>query len=149
MHLLCSGQSSSRGEVSSVLIFIHIDTSEYPNTHSFFCHSPEPGSYGEQVKEMCDGVLNDSPRTIHDVARHFLIGISGDDDSEDDQNYDVIEDEDMSTFTRPRISRSVLRRCVNFYADDYSLTRITETLKALMQPVIHQEPFGVAATSSS
>lgn len=92
MHLLCS------------------DTSEYPNTHSFFCHSPEPGSYGEQVKEMCDGVLNDSPRTIHDVARHFLISISGDDDSEDDQNYDVIEDEDMSTFTRPQISRSVLRR---------------------------------------
>ncbi|KAG1824854.1 uncharacterized protein BJ212DRAFT_1322854 [Suillus subaureus] len=92
MHLLCS------------------DTSEYPNTHSFFCHSPEPGSYGEQVKEICDGVLNDSPSTIHDVAKHFLISISGDDDSEDDHNYDMTADEDMSAFTRPEICRSVLRR---------------------------------------
>ncbi|KAG2037131.1 hypothetical protein BDR03DRAFT_1011048, partial [Suillus americanus] len=77
MHLLCS------------------DTSEYPNTHSFFCHSPEPGSYGEQLKEICDGVLNDSPGTIHDVAKHFLISISGDDDSEDDHSYDMTADEDL------------------------------------------------------
>ncbi|KAG1868338.1 hypothetical protein DFJ58DRAFT_858928 [Suillus subalutaceus] len=73
MHLLCS------------------DTSEYPNTHSFFCHSPEPGSYGEQVKEICDG---GTQRQSH----------------EDDHNYDMTVDEDLSAFTRPEICRSVLRR---------------------------------------
>jgi hypothetical protein len=135
--------------MTSVLIIIHLDTSEYPNTHSFFCHSPEPGSYGEQVKEICDGVLNNTPSTIHEAAKHFLISISGDDDSEDDHNYDMTVDEDMSAFTRPKICRSVLRRCANFDADDYLLTRIAETLKALMQPVIPQESFGVAAASSS
>ncbi|KIK41799.1 hypothetical protein CY34DRAFT_24232 [Suillus luteus UH-Slu-Lm8-n1] len=86
------------------------NTSEYPNTHSFFCHSPEPGGYGEQVKEICEWVLNDAPSTIHDVAKHFLISISGDDDSEDDHNYDMTVDDDMSTSTRPEICRSVLRR---------------------------------------
>lgn len=135
--------------MKSVLIIIDIDTSEYPNTHSFFCHSPEPGSYGEQVKEICEGVLNDAPSTIYDVAKHFLISISGDDDSEDDHNYDMIADDDMSTLTRPEICRSVLRRCANFNADDYLLTRIAETSKAPMQPVILRESFGVAAASSS
>jgi len=136
--------------VKSVLIIIDIDTSEYPNTHSFFCHSPEPGSYGEQVKEICEGVLNDAPSTIQDVAKHFLISISGDDDSEDDHNYDMTaDDDDMSTFTIPEICRSVLRRCANLYADDYLLTRIAETSKAPMQRVIPRESFGVAAASSS
>jgi ubiquitin-conjugating enzyme E2 Q len=136
--------------VKLVLIIIDIDTSEYPNTHSFFCHSPEPGSYGEQVKEICEGVLNDAPSTIQDVAKHFLISISGDDDSEDDHNYDMTaDDDDMSTFTIPEICRSVLRRCANLYADDYLLTRIAETSKAPMQRVIPRESFGVAAASSS
>ncbi|KAG2360227.1 hypothetical protein BDR07DRAFT_1413070 [Suillus spraguei] len=100
----------SRDRTRVVIHLLCSDTSEYPNTHSFFCHSPEPGSYGEQVKEICDGVLNDGPSTIHDVAKHFLTSISGDDDSEDDQNYDMPPDEDMSAFTRPEIHRSVLRR---------------------------------------
>jgi hypothetical protein len=101
------------------------------------------------VKEICEGVLNNSPSTIHDVAKHFLISISGDDDSEDDHNYDVTVDEDMGVFIRPDICRSVLRRCANFNADDYLLTHITETSKAFMQPVILQEQFGAAAASSS
>ncbi|KAG1726823.1 hypothetical protein EDB19DRAFT_1751380 [Suillus lakei] len=71
---------------------------------------PEPGSYGEQVKEICDGILSDSPSTIHEVVKQFLISISGDDDSEDDHDYDMTVDEDMSAFTRPEICRSVLRR---------------------------------------
>ncbi|KAG1769061.1 hypothetical protein EV702DRAFT_1181859 [Suillus placidus] len=100
----------SRDRTRIVVHLLCSDTSEYPNTHSFFCHSPEPGSYGEQVKEICDGVLNDSPSTIHDVAKHFLISISGDDDSEDDHNYDMTVEEDISAFTRPEICRSVLRR---------------------------------------
>ncbi|KAG2071233.1 hypothetical protein BDR04DRAFT_1075782 [Suillus decipiens] len=100
----------SRDRTRIVIHLLCSDTSEYPNTHSFFCHSPEPGSYGEQVKEICDEVLNDGPNTIHDVAKHFLTSISGDDDSEDDQNYDMTADEDMNAFTRPEIHRSVLRR---------------------------------------
>ncbi|KAG0696497.1 hypothetical protein DFH29DRAFT_984602 [Suillus ampliporus] len=108
VHLLCSGQLSSTGEVSSMLI-IPVDTSEYPNTHSFFCHSPEPGSYGEQVKEICDGVLNHSASTIHEVAKHFLIDISGDDEGEDIHD-DISIDEDLTVFVRPEICRSILRR---------------------------------------
>ncbi|KAG2129598.1 hypothetical protein DEU56DRAFT_872472 [Suillus clintonianus] len=102
----------SRDQARIVMHLLCSDTSEYPNTHLFFCHSPEPGSYGEQVKEICDRVLDDSPSTIHKVAKHFLISISGDDDGEDDHDYDydISIDEDMSAFTRPEISRSVLRR---------------------------------------
>jgi hypothetical protein len=78
------------------------DTSEYPDTHSFFCHSPEPGSYGEQMKEICDEMLNDRPSTILEVAKHFLVKISGDDDGEDSHCDDMNFDEDgRSAFDTP------------------------------------------------
>ncbi|KAG1734953.1 uncharacterized protein EDB91DRAFT_1146148 [Suillus paluster] len=99
----------SRDQTRIVVHLLCSDTSEYPNTHSFFCHSPEPGSYGEQVKEICDGVLNHNSSTIHEVAKHFLLNISGDDDG-DDIHDDISIDESFSAFVRPEISRSALRR---------------------------------------
>lgn len=71
-----------------------IDTSEYPDTHSFFCHSPEPGSYGEQMKDICDEMLNDRSSTILEVVKNFLVKISGDEDDEDGHYDDIGIDED-------------------------------------------------------
>jgi len=70
------------------------------------------------MKEICDGVLNHRPSTIHEVAKHFLIQISGDDDGEEGHDDDISIDEDLSMFTKPETCHSALRRYADFYLDD-------------------------------
>ena len=81
VHTLCSGEPPS-SRSSSLKFTVCEDTSEYPDTHSFFSYSPEPGSYGEQMKEICNEMPNDTPSTILEVAKYFLAKISGDEDGE-------------------------------------------------------------------
>ncbi|OJA17322.1 hypothetical protein AZE42_04138 [Rhizopogon vesiculosus] len=91
----------SRDQTRIVVHLLCSDTSEYPDTHSIFCHSPEPGSYGEQMKDICDEMLNaSSSTTILEVAKHFLVKISGDeDDGEDGLCDDIgIDEDDMPVF---------------------------------------------------
>ncbi|OJA08554.1 hypothetical protein AZE42_06638, partial [Rhizopogon vesiculosus] len=89
VHLLCS------------------DISEYPNTHSFFCYSPNPGNHVEQMKTICDEVLNSCPSTIHEVAKQFLVKFSSDDDDDNDED----DEDDIGVVSiKPEVSRSILRR---------------------------------------
>lgn len=133
-----------------------IDTSEYPSTHSFFCHSPDPGSYVERMKKICEEVLNSGPSTIHEAAKHFLIKISSDDDddsnddSDDDwDDEDADHDEYITMSMKPEVSHSALRRFADFYdLHDYFTHVISGTLRGLVQLVTPLESFGVAASSS-
>jgi hypothetical protein len=133
-----------------------IDTSEYPSTHSFFCHSPDPGSYVEQMKKICDEVMNSGSSTIHEAAKHFLIKISSDDDDDSDNDSDddwddedADHDEDIMVSMKPEVSHSALRRFANFYElHDYFTHVIPGTLRGLTQLVIPLESFGVATSFS-
>ncbi|KAJ8597247.1 hypothetical protein M405DRAFT_587353 [Rhizopogon salebrosus TDB-379] len=102
----------SRDQIRIVVYLLCSDTSEYPSTHSFFCHSPDPRNYREQMQEICDEVLSIQPSTIREVAKHFLIRISCDedeDDDEDDHDEDIAINESIVSL-KPEISRSALRR---------------------------------------